>query len=98
MSKTYMLTGAKTYATITRVFKAGEVYTEDQLGDAINAVTQDGRPMFSEYATPGSNPAKDTKTERTEKSDQGKRLVIGKSRHAPVGDTKDTSNPTTITI
>ncbi len=71
MSKQYALTGAKTYATLKSLFKAGETYTEDQVGKALSATTESGDPMFTEV-DPVEEVGLGEKTEAT-----SKKLVIG---------------------
>lgn len=48
MSKLYELTGASTYATMTKVFKKGVAYTEEALGAAVSAKSEGGIPYFTE--------------------------------------------------
>lgn len=48
MSKKYELVIGQTYATLKKVFKAGETFTEEELGDDLNAQNDDGENYFAE--------------------------------------------------
>lgn len=77
MSKQYELTGAKTYATLKSLFKAGETYTEDQVGTALGATTESGDSMFTEI-DPAAEAGLGEKTEAP-----SKKLVIGSKGKQP---------------
>lgn len=82
MSKQYELTGAQTYATVEKVFKAGERYSEAELGDLKDAVLEDEEtPLFSEASA--------------EKA--GKRVTIGKAK-AQAGEVEGGEGNQTLTV
>jgi len=50
MSQLFELQIGKTYATLSKVFSAGEVYTAEQIGD-VNAVSHSGEPFWAEVGS-----------------------------------------------
>lgn len=48
MSKGYSLMGGTTYATLKAVFKAGEVYSAEEVGALATATTETGEALFEE--------------------------------------------------
>lgn len=45
---TYHLAKIKTYATLKRCYRAGELFTAEEVGDLINEVDDEGNPVFVE--------------------------------------------------
>ena len=48
MSKQYELVGAKTYGTVTKIFRAGITYSEEEVGEAVNDANDSGDLYFEE--------------------------------------------------
>lgn len=98
MSKQYALTGAKTYATLKSLFKAGETYTEDQVGTALSATTESGDLMFTEV-DPAAEAGLVEKAEAT-----SKKLVIGSKGKQPTkqangeSDSAEGQDDSTLTV
>lgn len=83
MSKQYELTGAQTYATLKTLFKAGEKYSESEVGDLVDATLEDEEtPLFSEVAAGKS---------------AGKRVTIGKAK-ATEGEGEGGEGNQTLTV
>lgn len=84
--KQYVLNGTKTYATLKRIFTAGEVYTETELGDLVNRRDEQGDDYFVEVtiveeavaeeaeAAAAVAPRKNIKIKK--KSDKGPKITL----------------------
>lgn len=75
MSKQYELVAHKTYVIGSRLFKAGEKYSAEQVGDLADATTEDDEPLFAEVEG-------EAKAVR-------KSIVVGKKASAPAPDGGD---------
>lgn len=75
MSKQYELVAHKTYVRGSSLFKAGEKYSAEQVGDLVDATNEEGEDLFAEVEG-------EAKTAR-------KSIVVGKKAPAPAPDGGD---------